>query len=88
MTCDETPQQEPDKAEGPDQVDGLGVGLEVVGEKRLHRSSDGLNGSIAQLPQPGNDHVTDAPGHLGRGQGGEQALHCSVILIFQYILSP
>ena len=80
MTCDETAQQEAHEAECPDQVDGLGVGLEVVCEKGLHGSRDGLDGSIAQLSQPGDDHVADAPGHLGRGEGGEEFLHFSKLL--------
>ena len=66
MAGDETAQQEAQEAEGPHQVDGLGVCLEVVGEEGLHGAGDGLDSSVAQLAQPGDDDIADAPGDLGR----------------------
>ena len=38
MTGEEAAQQEAAEAEGPHQVDGLGVRLQVVGQVRLHRT--------------------------------------------------
>ena len=77
MTRDQTPKQEPQEAEGPDQVDGLCVGLQVVGQEGLHGSSDGLDGSVTELPHPGNADIADAPGDLSWRQLGKQFFHSS-----------
>ena len=77
MTRDQTAKQEAEEAEGPDQVDGLGVGLEVVGQEGLHGSSDGLDGSVTKLAHPGNADIADAPGDLSWRQLGKQFFHSS-----------
>ena len=86
MARDQTAEQEAQEAEGPHQVDGLRVCLEVVGEEGLHGTSDGLDGSVTQLPHPGNADIADAPGDLSRRQLGEQFFHASPLLCFVVFL--
>ena len=57
ITSEEATNEEAREAKSPNQIDCLCVCPEVVGQVWLHRTSDGLYGSIAKLGQPGQDNI-------------------------------